>query len=171
MARKRRKREEPKLPSDTLHPTQHRFQHDIIERAQASRGAASDDSPPLRVVSENQLSTLLSKGHLTARQHDTGARLYREWRLSGAEARMTGQYEMVIRGQPVMTDRQANYFAYVKDALDAVGHMASFVLMDVCCYNFSPAEWARKRRHPARAGIVFLKEALGYLEHHYRGRR
>ena len=53
---KRRKRQEPTLPeSDSAMPTVHRYQHDLIERAQASRGASTSDAPPLRVMTQTML--------------------------------------------------------------------------------------------------------------------
>jgi hypothetical protein len=171
MARRRKKRQEPKLPDvDTIEPTVERMQHDTIERSRQSRGARTGDKPPLRVVSENQLSMLLHRRSITLGQHDAGVRLYHEWQASGAEPRVTGEYEMTIRGHPTMSDTQADFAAFVRDALRDVGSVAAMVLVEVCCWNVSPREWARKRGHLDKAGIIFLREALGALQHHYRQR-
>lgn len=168
-----KKREpKPSEPLDCVEPAPERFRHDQIERAKQSRGSKATDRPPLYVVTENQLSTLLAKGHISTDQHTAGQRLYGDWRRAGILSKVTSPYEFTIQGRDDMASGQVDAYTRVREALDAVGQAAGDVLIDVCCYNYSPDQWAKKRGFMRRsAGLTILDVALHYLEKHYRQRR
>lgn len=170
MAAKRRPRSREKpLRSDPkpVLPTPERFQHDIIERAQSSKGARTDDEPPLIVRTQNVLDTYLVTGRITQEQHDAGMRLYRDWRASGCEPRIVGGYAVRFGSSSNMTPEQSDARLRLNRAFDAVGPVAHGILVHVCLCNIAASQWARDRGHVERAGIVVLKEALIALWCHY----
>ena len=177
---KRRKRQEPKLPeSDSLMPTQHRYQHDVIERAQTSRGAAMGDAPPLRVMTQTMLDWYrLPRGNpprpaISERQRAAGERLYAEWRAAGCEPSVTGTYEARHDPSHDITERQADMRMRVTAALRQVGSRASEILIHVCLCDLPAGEWPVTRGIRQKSyGMVALKLALNKLERHYarRGR-
>ncbi len=175
MARKRRKRQEPQLPDDSIHPTQERFQHDIIERARGGLARISTaDNPPLRVMTQTMLDWyLIPRGNppkpaITERQRSAGARLYAEWRAAGCEPGVTGSYEARADRSHDMTEHQADMRQRVTKALRAVGSPEHQILIHVCLCDLPAGEWAVARGIRQKSyGMVALKQALDKLERHY----
>lgn len=164
---------------ETVEPTPERLQHDVIERARASKAMPWGDAPPRIVVTASQIGTLLRFKRITKKMHDAGQKLYNEWRAAGLEARVIGVYERSIHGRPNMSDYQAECYLHVHEALRYVrsyhGHLGEAILIDVCCYNLSAADFARFHSKPQlsipeRTGIIFLRLALDALYDHYRER-
>ncbi len=61
MAHRRKKHRRLPASDDTLMPPLEQYQHDVIERAQSSRGAKAADRPPLRVTTQTMLERYLTR--------------------------------------------------------------------------------------------------------------
>lgn len=170
MAKRKRRKDSDVPKPEVLEPTPERFQHgDEIEQVRESKGSKTGDARPYRAVSD-QLDILGRKGLLQPRQYAAGYRLYQDWYTSAAQAPITSVLEFRIPGTKHMTNRQAEAFADVQKAMRAVGPAVMDIVSDVCCWNVSPAEWARKHRergYDERHAIGILRVALDCLADHY----
>ena len=155
-----------------LMPTQERYQHDILERAVGSKHAPVGDNPPMRVRSQRMIDRYRIRRQISRSQFRAAEQLYREWRASGSEPRMTPRYGGVhLVGRSDADEHQAVMRHEGTMTLIDVGLMASAILVHVVLLDLAAGDWAIARNYPKSAGIVMLKEALNVLRLHYRQRR
>ena len=118
-----------------------------------------------RNTSETILDVYLRKGELDKRKDraqtlfDAGIRLRNDWMLAGLEPGIISKYSDLISGNGVadLTGSRIDAYGDWRQAIHAIGPVASNEVIDVCCMG----------NKVGRVGLEILRRGLTILAVHY----
>ncbi len=152
----------PNASGDTGPPE--RYRHGDVIRSEPGADAGVFYR---RVTTQSALDRYLSRSQISQRQFDVGTKLYRMWRATGGEQRVTFSYELRVRARPELSDEQAVLRHRLTEVLRRMGPLAG-ILIQVCLCDEAARDWARSRGDVPQAGVVVLRLALDALADYWK---
>ena len=148
------------MTNTPIRPDDPRWRHAVV---------APSDMPGAawRLRTETPLDAYRYVGALDREQFDAGDRLRTLWERAGRRPRVTGDIEGLDRGQPEMTDAQAEAWSRYVDATRALKPVERSVVIAVCCHAVGAERWASVHEVVVHLGLVRLKAALELLVRHW----